>query len=103
MLTFVCASRLMVGRLLFRHIPITNQLSPLLQCLDLRVRSPVPRALTTLLPRRSAQIRHPSCRSRDHDILVRRLPRRGRPPFGIRLLQWECLWCGQRRCNIWRV
>jgi len=93
----------MVERLLFRHIPITNQLSPLLQYLDLRVGSPVPRALTTLLPRCSAQIRHPSCRNRDHDILVRWLPRCGGPPFGIRLLQWECLWRGQRRSNIWRV
>jgi hypothetical protein len=93
----------MVGRLLFRHLPITNQLSPLLQRLDLRNRSPVPRALTPLLPRRRAQIRHLSCRSRNHDILVCRLPRCGGAPFGIRLLQWDCLRRGQRRYSIWRV
>lgn len=103
MLTLSMPSRLMVECLLFRHLPVTNQLSPLLQCLDLRARSPLPRALTPLLPRRSAQIRHPSCRSRDHDILVRRLPRRRGPPFGIRLLQWDCLRRGQRRHSIWRV
>jgi hypothetical protein len=93
----------MVERLLFRHLPITNQLSPLLQYLDLRARSSVPRTLTPLLPRRRTQICHPSCRSCDHDILVRGLPRRRGPPFGIRLLQWDCLRRGQRRYSIWCV